>query len=177
MTELSEEIRRELTAMREVIALALLIVIVPALAPVVLAQELRADTKAPETAYVVVLKNGKRIPARTRPVNAFGKIRYVDASGTSRVLSVSKIDVVATRELNSQVPTRGRVGTLSVGGELIRVKPTETVDTDRNSADAEKKQDRSVKVYSATWCPHCKNLKKFLADIHKETMNDESDEG
>ena len=40
---------------------------------VVHAQELSKQSKTTDASYVVVLKNGKKVPARTKPVIAFGK--------------------------------------------------------------------------------------------------------
>jgi glutaredoxin len=121
------------------------------------AQELAKDQKSSEAAYVVVLKDGQRIPARTKPVSAFGKVRFMEAGGTNRVLPASQVDIDKTRAANAAAPAESSGGTLSVGGGMANFKPSKAGDPP--SAPA-----KSVKVYSATWCPYCTKLKKFLAE-------------
>jgi len=149
--------------MRGLILLALLIIGISTLVPVAYSQELANDEKTSEASYFVVLKNGQRIPARTKPVNAFGKLRYMEPGGTNRVLPISEVDVDKTREANAQAPTHNKGGTLSVGGELAGSKPSKPGDARRETGDVENTRNRTVKVYSATWCPYCNQLKKFLA--------------
>ena len=150
--------------MRGLILLALLIIGISTLVPVAYSQELANDEKTSEASYFVVLKNGQRIPARTKPVNAFGKLRYMEPGGTNRVLPISEVDVEKTREANTQAPTHKGGGTLSIGGELVGSKPSKPGDASRETGDVEKTRNRTVKVYSATWCPYCSQLKKFLAE-------------
>jgi len=149
--------------MRGLILLALLIIAISTLVPVAYSQELANDEKTSEASYFVVLKNGQRIPARTKPVNAFGKLRYMEPGGTNRVLPISEVDVDKTREANAQAPTKKGGGTLSVGGELAGSQPSKPGDASRESGGVEKTRNRTVKVYSATWCPYCNQLKQFLA--------------
>ena len=150
--------------MRGLILLALLIIAISTLVPVAYSQELADDEKTSEASYVVVLKNGQRIPARTKPVNAFGKLRYMEPGGTNRVLPISEVDIDKTREANAQAPTHKGGGTLSVGGELAGSKPSKPGDASRDAGEVEKTPNRTVKVFSATWCPYCSQLKKFLAE-------------
>ena len=127
-------------------------------------EERANDETTAKPSYVVVLKNGQQIPARTKPVNAFGKLRYMEPGGTNRVLPISEVDIDKTREANAQAPTRTRGGTLSVGGELAGSKPSQPGDANRETGGVEKTRNQTVKVYSATWCPYCNKLKKFLAE-------------
>ena len=142
---------------RGLILPVLLIVAVPMLVPVGHAQELSKDEKPSEAAYVVVLKNGRNIPARTKPVSAFGKVRFMEAGGVNRVLPASEVDLEKTRAANANSPGRTQGGTLSVGGGMADYAPSKTATADKSVA-------KSVKVYSATWCPYCTQLKKFLAE-------------
>ena len=144
--------------------LALLIVAISALAPAVSSQEGSNDEKASKASYVVVLKNGQRIPARTKPVSAFGKVRFMEPGGTNRVLPVSEVDIDKTRAANAQASTPKKGGTLSYGGELAGSEPSTADKASQKTADVEKPRSKSVKVYSATWCPYCTKLKKFLAE-------------
>lgn len=122
----------------------------------VISQEI-AQVKGTKPPYVVILKDGRRIPSRMKPVNAFGKIRYQDSNGASKLISISKVDLANTREANAKVPVKRSGGTLSFG----------SASGDFNLPEKEKKEEdkkaRSIKVYSATWCPHCTSLKRFLA--------------
>ena len=145
------------------IPLAVLILAASAVVPVAHSQERANDEKESKPSYVVVLKNGRRIPARTKPVSAFGKLRYMEPGGTNRVLPISEVDIDKTREANARVPTHTGGGTLSVGGELAGSKPPKPGDANQKTA-VEKPRSRSVRVYSATWCPYCTQLKKFLAE-------------
>ncbi len=150
--------------MKGLILLALLVISVSTLVPVAHTQERANDEKTSEPSYVVVLKNGQRIPARNKPINAFGKLRYMEPGGTNRVLPISEVDIDKTREANAQAPTPKEGGTLTIGGELAGSNPSKPGDASQETGDVEKTRDRSVKVYSATWCPYCKQLKKFLAE-------------
>jgi len=146
------------------ILLALLILAISTLVPVAHSQEHANDEKTSEPSYVVVLKSGQRIPARTKPVSAFGKVRYMEPGGTNRVLPFSEVDIEKTREANAQASTKKQGGTLSTGGELAGSNPSTPGDASQKTGNAKKTQNRSVKVYSATWCPYCSKLKKFLAE-------------
>jgi glutaredoxin len=167
VTEWREENRRILITMRDIRGLilrALLIIAISTLVPVAHTQERANDEKTSEPSYVVVLKNGRRIPARTKPVSAFGKLRYMEPGGTNRVLPISEVDIDKTREANAQVPAHTRGGTLSIGGELAGSNPSQPGDAGRKTGSIEKTRNQTVKVYSATWCPYCNKLKKFLAE-------------
>ena len=164
MTEQLALLPEYLTAHLRLTLLALLIIAVSTLVPVAHTQERTNDEKTSEPSYVVVLKNGQRIPARTKPVNAFGKLRYMEPGGTNRVLPVSEVDLDKTREVNSQASTPKEGGTLSLGGELAGARPSKPGDASPKKVGVEKTRDRTVTVYSATWCPYCNQLKKFLAE-------------
>lgn len=144
---------------RGLILPTLLIIAFSTLVPVANAQERASDEETSEPSYFVVLKNGQRLPARTKPVSAFGKLRYMEPDGTNRVLPISEVDIDKTRKANAQASTNNEGGTLSTGGQLA-----ESSDAVPKTDAVEKTRNRSVKVYSATWCPYCKSLKKFLAE-------------
>jgi len=143
---------------------ALLIIAISTLVPVAHSDEGASGEKVNKPSYVVVLKNGQRIPARTKPVSAFGKVRYMEPGGTNRVLPVSEVDLEKTREVNAQTATPKKRGTLSYGGELAGSPPAKPTDASQATGAAKKTQNKSVKVYSATWCPYCTKLKQFLAE-------------
>lgn len=149
--------------MRRLILPLLLIVAISMLAPVVHTQEDGSAEKQTEPSYVVVLKDGQQIPSRTKPISGFGKVRYMQPDGTNRVLPISKVDIDRTRAANARSTPIHAGGTLSVGGELAGAgssMPTAS----RNAAGVEKARNQTVKVYSATWCPYCRQLKQFLAE-------------
>jgi len=151
-------------ATRGPILLALLILAISTLLPVAHSQERAKEEKTSELSYVVVLKSGQRVPARTKPVSAFGKVRYMEPGGTNRVLPISEVDIDKTREANAHASTKKQGGTLSTGGELAGSNPSKPSDASQKTGTAKKTQNRSVKVYSATWCPYCTKLKRFLAE-------------
>lgn len=39
-----------------------------------------------EPGYVVILEDGSRLPSATKPFSAFGKVRFTDASGRTRLV-------------------------------------------------------------------------------------------
>jgi glutaredoxin len=167
VTELKKEIRRILINMRDMkgpFLRALLILAISTLVPVAHPQDRANDKKKTEPAYVVVLKTGQRVPARTKPVSAFGKVRYMEPGGANRVLPISEVDIDKTREANAQASTKKQGGTLSTGGELAGSNSPMPGDSGQKTGDAKKTKNRSVKVYSATWCPYCSKLKRFLAE-------------
>ena len=149
---------------RSLILPPLLIIAVSTLGPVAHTQEGASAEKKTEPSYVVVLKNGQCIPARTKPVSGFGKVRYMEPGGTNRVLPISEVDIEKTREANAQVSKNESSGTLSVGGELAASTPLKRGGTGQPTGGAKKTQNQTVKVYSATWCPYCRQLKQFLAE-------------
>jgi glutaredoxin-like protein NrdH len=114
--------------------------------------------------YVVVLTDGSVVPAKSKPVSAFGSLRYVDTTGRTRVLGVSKVDLDATRKINAQVPDDPSAGTFSVlsGAGFSQPEPVITGDDDKG--EDKPAPPRSITVYSATWCPYCKPLKRYLTD-------------
>ncbi len=150
--------------MKRLVPLAALLFGMSGLVPVAHTQESSDEKKEPKPTYVVVLKNGQRIPARTKPVSAFGKLRYMEPGGTNRVLATSAVDLEKTRAANAQAPTAKAAGTLSVGSGLAKTKPKESGGTDAETAEVKKNRNQNVMVFSATWCTYCKQLKKFLAE-------------
>ncbi len=117
------------------------------------------ETKsAPELpGFVVVLKDGTSLAVLSEPVIAFGKVRFQDAESRTRVLSASKVDLDMTREINSTVPSRRSGGTVSISG-----KEDSKASTSYESAGSGTNSAQRVTVYSATWCPHCRDLEAFL---------------
>ena len=138
---------------------ALLTITFLALVSVAPAQEGSSDKETPPPSWIVVLKDGRKLPARTKPVSAFGNLRYMQPDGTNRVLSVSQVDLDKTRMANAEIPSRENEGTLSTSGALAI-----SSDASPTPAAAEKPRNQTVTVYSATWCPYCRQLKKFLAE-------------
>lgn len=149
---------------RGLILPCLLVIAVATTVPVAHTQEGASAEKNTVPSYVVVLKNGQRIPARTKPISGFGKVRYMEPGGTNRVLPVSEVDIEKTREANAQVAKNESSGTLSVGGELAASAPVKPGGTRQQTGGAKETQNQTVKVYSATWCPYCRQLKQFLAE-------------
>jgi mycoredoxin len=122
-----------------------------------LAEEPGAQPTRP--AYVVVLKDASTIPAKAKPLSAFGTFRFVDATGHTVVLPVDEVDLEATRAANADVPDDPTRGTLSVATGAVNPPPVLAnggEETDEPAAPA------SITVYSATWCGYCNQLKKYL---------------
>ncbi len=111
-------------------------------------------------AYVVVLKNSSTIPAKSKPLSAFGSFRFFDATGRTQVLPVSSVDLEATRMANAHVPDDPSKGTLSVAPGGANRPPSPA---GKEKAAEEPPALPSITVYSATWCGYCKDLKKFLS--------------
>jgi mycoredoxin len=121
------------------------------------------ETQEPSASpgYVVILADGSMIPSKSKPLGAFGSFRFVDPSGRTRVMPVSKVDLEATRAANDDVPDDPSRGTLSVAGGPSN-DPQPLVEDDQEKAD-EKPATKSITVYSATWCGYCKDLNRYLA--------------
>ncbi len=116
------------------------------------------EKAAPELpGFVVVLKDGTSLAVLSEPVIAFGKVRFQDAESRTRVLPASKVNLEMTRDINSKVPSRRSGGTVSVSGSS-NSKGTTQYETSGSATSSSQK----VTVYSATWCPHCRNLEDFL---------------
>jgi glutaredoxin 3 len=140
----------------------LLIVALFAVVQIAPAQENANTEKKSEPSYVVILKNGQHIPSRTKPISGFGKVRYMEANGTNRVLPISEVDIDSTRAANARASTNKQSGTLSVGGQLGGSEALK-VSGGPETASRAQARNQTVKVYSATWCPYCRQLKQFLA--------------
>lgn len=123
----------------------------------------QGDEGGSSPGYVVVLADGNVVPAKSKPVSAFGSLRYVDVTGRTRVLGISKVDLDATRKINAQVPDDLSAGTFSVMSGAGFSQP-ETVAPVEEDQENEPAPSKSITVYSATWCSYCKPLKKFLID-------------
>jgi glutaredoxin len=122
-----------------------------------------AEAGSSEPAYVVVLEDGTRLAAKSKPVSAYGEVRFVDLTGRTHVLPESGVNLEATHAANAGVPADPAPGSVSVQGDT-----TATRDGDGDRAGPEIEEPDSspdapeVLVYSATWCPHCARLKKYL---------------
>ncbi len=124
----------------------------------------RIDEGGSSPGYVVILVDGSVVPAKTKPVSAFGSLRYVDMTGRTRVLGVSQVDLEATRRNNADVPDNPSAGTFSVLGGAGFSQPEPVAPIEEDEADDAPAPPKSVTVYSATWCPYCKPLKRYLTD-------------
>lgn len=124
-----------------------------------LADESEAQTARP--AYAVILVDGSTIPAKSKPLSAFGSFRFVDATGRTRVMPVAKVDLEATRAANAEVPDDPSKGTLSIASSVM-VEPLPIIENEEEEEEA-KPPSKSITVYSATWCGYCKDLKRYLA--------------
>jgi glutaredoxin 3 len=160
---LNEEIADLSINMNRLVLTPLLILAVSMSAPLAHTQESASAKKPSEPSYVVVLKNGQQIPSRTKPISGFGKVRYMEPGGTNRVLPISAVDIDKTRAANAGPVKETTGGTLSVGGELAGSETTK-LSAGQKTGGAEKARNQSVRVYSATWCPYCRQLKQFLAE-------------
>ena len=120
------------------------------------------DTATPvESApYVVVLANDTVLATRTKPVSAFGCVRFIDAEGRARILSASEVDLAATRERNLEVERPADPGTLSILGPPAAADAGAVVTAAPLARTP--RHDPPVQVYSATWCSSCRMLHQFL---------------
>ena len=134
--------------------------IVAFLLPLIPAVAEESGPKPTRPAYVVVLKDASTIPAKAKPLSAFGSFRFVDATGHTVVLPVSEVDLEATRAANADVPDDPSRGTLSVASPSVNQAP---VLADEEEAKEEPTAAPSITVYSATWCGYCNQLKKYLS--------------
>jgi hypothetical protein len=66
--------------------------------------ESTSQTYATTPGWVVVLADGTAVPAKSKPISAFGSFRYADLEGRTQVLKVSEVDIEATRSANAEVP-------------------------------------------------------------------------
>lgn len=144
-----------------------------ALSPGAVPATAAAEEPASSPGYVVVLADGTLLPALTEPVIAFGKVRFMGADQRTQTLLARQVDLVKTRQLNCLVPQRGPRGTFSVTGAApVRSESEEAgdggssvaPDASPTPATAGARSAPRVTVYSATWCPHCRTLKRFLAE-------------
>src|SRR5687768_12389163 len=73
--------------------------------------------------HVIVMRDGKTIPSRTRPLLAFGEVRYTDVSGGLQVHSASRIDATATRDHPANRRDAAQRGTFNVCGSSEPLVP------------------------------------------------------
>jgi glutaredoxin len=127
----------------------------PALTLLLLAAGLagaRAAEPPPTPSHVVVLSDGRVVPARTRPVIAFGRVQYQDANGRLHDLPASDVDAAATRTHPANARREGRHASVSVTG----------TDSAPESMPVSPSAPPPVTVYSATWCGWCRKTKAWL---------------
>lgn len=139
--------------------LAILAVIVCFIGPAVQVPAEEAGGRPTRPAYVVVLKDASTIPAKAKPLSAFGSFRFVDATGHTVVLPVDEVDLEATRAANADVPDDPTRGTLSVAAPAVNQAPVLAAE---EGPKEEPPAPVSITVYSATWCGYCSQLKKYL---------------
>lgn len=121
-----------------------------------------SETTSTNPSWVVVLADGTTVPAKSKPLSAFGSFRYVDLEGRTQVLKVSEVDIEATRSANAEVPPDPGAGTFSVG-DGVGFRPSAAVPTDDGKPEDAAPRPKVVTVYSAAWCGYCTQLKGFLA--------------
>lgn len=142
----------------------------------VAANDTQAATPTPEPAapYVVVLADGSSAVARTKPVSAFGSVRFVDQQGRTVVLPSGEVDLATTRERNREVAVPAGAGTVSFAVDPVMAAP-EPADAATTPAPAARGPEPAVRVYSATWCGPCRHLHQFLHEQHIEAVVTEVD--
>jgi len=111
-----------------------------------------AAATAAATPHVVVMKDGRAVPSRTRPLIAFGEVRYQDADGHLHVLPGADVNVEATRNHPANQGGEHRTARISVAGsDVVPI-----------NMPAAAKSLPSVTMYSATWCGVCKRAKAWF---------------
>lgn len=138
---------------------AFLLLICAAVASIVGAADAGDPAALEEPApYVVVLEDDTVLAARTKPVSAFGQVRFIDAQCRPMVLRVGEVDLEATRERNREVGPAD-AGTLSIVD--LPAVDAGFVDS-ATPLPQTSRRDPPVQVYSATWCGVCSSLHQFL---------------
>lgn len=110
--------------------------------------------------YVLVLRDGRTLASRTRPIMALGAARYTAPTGGLETLPLGRVDVAATRAHPANVrrpeedgSQRGRVSFVESVG------PSAPLATPGTLSHAQPK----VTMYSATWCGACRAAKSWLS--------------
>jgi glutaredoxin len=110
-----------------------------------------SGTRAAEEQHAVVLADGTTTWSRTRPVIAFGQVRYTTADSRVQVLQAAAVDVAATRAHPSNQAAAAAGGLSFVGGGPAPSGMPKGAGTP------------SVTIYSATWCGQCTRTKQWLS--------------
>lgn len=103
--------------------------------------------------HVVFLKSGRTVPSISKPIIAFGKVRYQSADRRVHELPARAVDLEKTRAHAARQGAGEPQGTYNVFGTRGARQATGAEPTPRK---------QTARVYSATWCGYCTKLKAWL---------------
>ena len=130
--------------------------------------------------YKVVMKDGKTVEARSRPVSMEGQYRFTSIEGKVFVLSLSEVDLKATERANPMPPAAQSLAKRYTNEDLAAVSsmaPTkkEPLPTDTQGENAAKEGSSADKADSSKegrdesyWRKRAKVLKDQIAAVDKQ---------
>jgi len=132
--------------------------------------------------YKVVLKDGRVLEARSKPVSMEGQYRFTDTNNQFQSISIQLVDLTATQSLNAKTepkPAPARVLTnedITVGKQTA-ARPVNTVGT--GSKPETKNPSSADQKGEAYWRGRAKKIRDEIESVDKKikALNDKTQTG
>ena len=133
--------------------------------------------------YKVVLKDGRILEARSKPVSMEGHYRFTDTNNQFQSISIQLVDLTATQSLNAKTepkPAPARVLTNEdiTGGKQTSTKPVNTVGTG-SKPETKNPSSAADKKSEAYWRGRAKQIRDEIDSVDKKikALNEKTQTG
>ena len=132
--------------------------------------------------YKVVLKDGRVIEARTKPVSMEGRYRFTDSNNQFQSISIQLVDVTATQSLNAKEGPKSTPARVLTNEDLAKQTATRSVNTVGTSPKPPEKNPgtaAALKKGEAYWRSRAKQIRDEIEGVDKQikALNEKTQAG
>jgi hypothetical protein len=132
--------------------------------------------------YKVVLKDGRVIEARTKPVSMEGRYRFTDSNNQFQSISIQLVDVTATQSLNTTEEPKSTHARVLTNEDLAKQTATKPVNTVGTSPKPPKKNPGTAagsKKGEAYWRSRAKQIRDEIEGVDQQikALNEKTQAG
>jgi DNA repair exonuclease SbcCD ATPase subunit len=132
--------------------------------------------------YKVVLKDGRVIEARTKPVSMEGRYRFTDSNNQFQSISIQLVDVTATQSLNTTEEPKSTHARVLTNEDLAKQTAARPVNTVGNSPKPPEKNPGTAagpKKGEAYWRSRAKQIRDEIEGVDKQikALNEKTQAG